>query len=197
MKTLVTGGTRSGKSAYAERLMWQLPEVTYLATAHTYPDDPEWVERVRLHQRRRPGGWQTVETLDVASVLSSPGPPVLLDCVGMWLTRSMDETGCWENEPDARALLAQRIDELVAAWEGSPRDLVGVTNEVGWGVVPATRSGRLFADELGRVNARLAAAADRVVLCVAGIPMTIAGEEVAVRSAEGSGAAAAEARRMR
>jgi len=170
-RVLVLGGARSGKSSHAERLLRRERSVDYVACGLAPSEqDPEWAERVALHQARRPASWTTIETLDLASVLGSKGPPVLVDCLTTWLARVMDDCGSWTGEPAADAKLAAAIGGLVDAWSGSRRRVVGVSNEVGSGIVPATPSGRRFRDELGVLNARIAAASDRVWLVTAGLP---------------------------
>lgn len=169
--TLVVGGARSGKSTWAEERLTPRGDVDYVATSLVPGDDPDWLERVRLHQDRRPGNWRTIETGDVAAVLlAEDAAPVLVDCVSVWLTRVLDEVGAWEGVDGWRPALTARVDGLMAAVRDTTREVVLVSNEVGSGVVPATPSGRLFRDELGRLNARLASECDEVWHCVVGIP---------------------------
>jgi uroporphyrin-III C-methyltransferase / precorrin-2 dehydrogenase / sirohydrochlorin ferrochelatase len=171
-RVLVLGGARSGKSATAEGMLAGGGPVDYIATGPPPgADDAEWAARVRGHQRRRPASWRTVETLSLDQLLASPdtATPVLIDCLSTWLARVMDDCGTWAGRPDADRALAARVDRLVEAWRASRRHVVAVSNEVGSGVVPATASGRRFRDELGRLNARIAAECDEVWLCTAGI----------------------------
>lgn len=178
MRTFVIGGARSGKSRFAEGLLAG-GEADYVATSERRPDDAEWAARIAAHVARRPGAWRTIETLDLPGVLARDAAvPVLVDCLTVWLTRVMDECGCWPElpgfDPDAApARLAARIDALVAAVEDTPRDVVLVSNEVGQGVVPATASGRLFRDQMGILNARVAATCDAAWLLVAGLPVRV------------------------
>jgi adenosylcobinamide kinase/adenosylcobinamide-phosphate guanylyltransferase len=168
---LVLGGARSGKSSWAEGRMARFPEVTYVATSARNPDDAEWEERIRIHRERRPASWTTVETLDIAGVLwRRDDSPVLVDCLGVWITRVLDEVGAWTGEDGWQEKLRGRVDTLVDAVHHTRRELVMVSNEVGMGVVPETPAGRLFRDELGRLNAAVAGTCDEVWLCVAGIP---------------------------
>jgi adenosylcobinamide kinase/adenosylcobinamide-phosphate guanylyltransferase len=173
-RALVLGGARSGKSSFAEQLHVRQRDVDYVACG-LVPDgtDPEWTGRVALHRARRPASWRTVETVDLPAVLGRPGPPVLLDCLTTWLARVMDDCGIWSEAPDADVRLAAAVDALVDAWEVTRRRVVAVSNEVGSGVVPATPSGRRFRDELGVLNARVAAAAPRVWLVTAGLPQRL------------------------
>jgi adenosylcobinamide kinase / adenosylcobinamide-phosphate guanylyltransferase len=171
MRTLVIGGARSGKSRAAEGLLAEAAEVTYVATAYQPGNDVEWQERVALHRARRPGHWATLETLDLAGLLTTDGGPLLVDCLTLWLTRMMDRHGCWDDEVwstgGSRALRAE-VDALLGALRSSARDVVLVTNEVGQGVVPATASGRRFRDEMGVLNTAVAAECGDVLWCVAG-----------------------------
>ncbi|HEX7661834.1 MAG TPA: bifunctional adenosylcobinamide kinase/adenosylcobinamide-phosphate guanylyltransferase [Pseudonocardiaceae bacterium] len=171
-RTLVLGGARSGKSAHAEGLLPAEGAATYVATARRDPDDPEWTERIATHVRRRPASWQTVEApnpADLPELLrgrTATDPPMLVDDVATWLTNALDDLK-WASSP------TDETDELVSAVRDCPARLVLVSAEVGLGVVPATRSGRLFRDELGSLNARLAEVCDEVLLLVAGIPMRL------------------------
>ncbi|MGZ4448425.1 MAG: bifunctional adenosylcobinamide kinase/adenosylcobinamide-phosphate guanylyltransferase [Nocardioides sp.] len=169
MKALVTGGVRSGKSAYAEGLLAGQVDVTYVAPGPAGEDDPDWAARIAAHRARRPAAWTTVETHDLATAVREATGPVLVDCLGTWVTGVLDEEGAWDATPDeARGLLERRTDDLVAALAATDRTVVLVTNEVGMGVVPAHRSGRLFRDLLGTANQRVAAACDDVLLVVSG-----------------------------
>lgn len=170
-RTLVLGGARSGKSAHAEALLAPFEAVTYLATGGVREGDPEWAERVRMHRARRPASWRTVETAEVADALRSAETPLLLDCLGTWLTARMDLHRAWDTS-ELGSVHAD-IDELVTAWRACPVRAVAVSNEVGSGVVPATASGRLFRDLLGVLNARIAAESHDVVLMVAGRPLRL------------------------
>lgn len=169
MRVLVTGGVRSGKSRHAESLL--SGPVTYVAPGPAR-DDADWAERIAAHQARRPPSWTTLESADLATALRRPGP-VLVDCLGTWLTAVMDERELWE-ATSVRA--GEEIGALVAEATLALRardDVVLVTNEVGLGVVPSHRSGRLFRDLLGSVNQELAAACDEVHLVVAGRVLVI------------------------
>jgi adenosylcobinamide kinase/adenosylcobinamide-phosphate guanylyltransferase len=128
---------------------------------------------VALHRGRRPASWRTLETVEVAAVLGTPGPPVLVDCLSTWLARTMDDCGTWTERPDADARLAAAVDALVEAWAAAARPVIAVSNEVGSGVVPATASGRRYRDDLGVLNARIAARSDRVWLLTAGLPQRL------------------------
>ena len=182
-RVLVLGGARSGKSVTAERLLADHARVDYVATGPVPdPGDAEWGARVLLHQKRRPSGWRTIETLELERELAGASPdgaargtlhgaaaPVLVDCLSTWLAGVMDDCGIWAELPEADHALARRMEALVEAWRTTPRHIVAVSNEVGSGVVPGTASGRRFRDELGSLNARIAAECDEVWLCVAGI----------------------------
>jgi len=172
-RVLVLGGARSGKSTMAEAMLAGAGPVDYVATGqHPGPGDPEWDDRVRVHVERRPEHWTTIETLDLEAVLGRSGPappPALIDCLTTWLARIMDDCDVWAGDEEASSALQRRLDGLVAAWHGTARRVVAVSNEVGSGIVPATASGRRFRDELGSLNAKIAAASEEVWLCVAGI----------------------------
>jgi adenosylcobinamide kinase/adenosylcobinamide-phosphate guanylyltransferase len=158
-RTLVLGGSRSGKSAFAESLLADAPAVEYVATGVPVPGDAEWTARIAAHRARRPPRWSTLETSDLAGVLRRDGRPVLIDSITLWLAAGPDDPA--------------RIDDLCAAWRASARRVVAVSDEVGSGVVPASDAGRRFRDALGLLNQRLAAAADDVHLVVAGLPMRL------------------------
>ncbi|HSP37866.1 MAG TPA: bifunctional adenosylcobinamide kinase/adenosylcobinamide-phosphate guanylyltransferase [Frankiaceae bacterium] len=151
-RILVTGGSRSGKSQEAERRLLAEPTVVYAATACELPDDQEWTARLDSHRARRPPHWTTVATGELAPLLRVPGPPLLIDDLGFWVTRGEESA-----------------DQLVTAFRATSRTTVVVTSEVGSGVVPASAAGRTFRDDLGRLNARMAAEADEVWQCVAGV----------------------------
>ncbi|MQA85226.1 MAG: bifunctional adenosylcobinamide kinase/adenosylcobinamide-phosphate guanylyltransferase [Streptosporangiales bacterium] len=177
-RVLVLGGARSGKSEEAERRLAGEPTVTYVAAGGAgagRPDDPEWRARIAAHRARRPSGWRTVETTDLAAVVRETGDPLLVDGLGTWLAAVLDECGAWDTDAPAQATPSQaeaqvrrRVEELVAAWRATRRYVVAVTDEVGSGVVPETRSGRRFRDELGGLNQRLAAESEEATLVVAG-----------------------------
>ncbi|WP_420879469.1 bifunctional adenosylcobinamide kinase/adenosylcobinamide-phosphate guanylyltransferase [Rhodococcus sp. (in: high G+C Gram-positive bacteria)] len=170
-RTLVLGGARAGKSTYAEALLAAEPRVTYLATGGVREGDREWAERIALHRARRPSGWTTVETSEVAAVLRDVREPVLLDCLGTWLTARLDHHGVWSGG-DWAAVDAD-VTALLDALRRAAAPVVAVSNEVGSGVVPPTPAGRRFRDLLGRVNAAVAAESESVVLVVAGVPTAL------------------------
>lgn len=170
-RTLVIGGARSGKSVEAERLLAAADDVTYVATAYPADHDPEWAERVRLHQAHRPAHWSTLESIDLVPLLGSSGGPLLVDCLTLWLTRVMDRHQAWDDQAWAAGAERAVIDEVEAladAWRTTNRRVVAVTNEVGQGVVPDTAAGRRFRDQMGRLNARVTAETEDVRWCVAG-----------------------------
>jgi len=164
--TLVLGGARSGKSRYAESLVTALPAPwIYVATAEAR--DAEMTERIAAHQARRGAGWRTLETpRDVVGALTAHGTtPLLVDCLTLWLANALLASA------DADA----EIERLEAALEQASAPLVLVANEVGFGIVPDNPLGRRFRDLQGLLNQRIAARADRVVLVIAGLPLTIKG----------------------
>lgn len=171
MRVLVTGGVRSGKSAHAERLLADEYSVAYVAPGPTVAEDadPDWAARIAAHQERRPAAWTTVETRDLGRALAEAEGAVLIDCLGTWLTAVIDEAGAWESpSAEVQQLVDERLAGLVEALRTVGSNVVVVTNEVGLGVVPEHRSGRLFRDLLGRVNQAVGAVCDEVHLVVAG-----------------------------
>lgn len=169
-RILVTGGVRCGKSRWAEQRLHGVPDVTYITPG--YPADPaadaEWAARVAAHRLARPASWRTVEIIDVAAALREQHGPVLVDCIGTWLTRQLDALG-WDTPRGAVVTeVERRMAELADAVAAHPGPVVLVTNEVGWGLVSEHASGRLFADLLGRTNQALGAVVDDVMLLVAG-----------------------------
>jgi adenosylcobinamide kinase/adenosylcobinamide-phosphate guanylyltransferase len=164
--TLVLGGARSGKSRYAESLITALPPPwVYVATAEAL--DTEMTERIAVHRARRGGDWRTIEAPhDLAGALTAPaGAPVLVDCLTLWLSNRM----LAQADVDAET---GRLEEVLGR-RASP--VVLVSNEVGFGIVPDNALARRFRDLQGRLNQRMAARADRVVLMVAGLPLTVKG----------------------
>ncbi|MFD9570412.1 bifunctional adenosylcobinamide kinase/adenosylcobinamide-phosphate guanylyltransferase [Streptomyces sp. NPDC059982] len=178
-RTLVLGGARSGKSVEAERRLEAYPEVVYAATSGTREDDADWAQRVGLHRERRPAGWRTVETCELAPLLAASGPPLLIDCLALWLTDAMDRADAWDDSAWAargRKELRDRVSDLVAAVRAARRPGGLVSTEVGAGVVPATASGRRFRDELGRLNNAVAGECEHVLLVVAGQALVLKGQ---------------------
>ncbi|MBW0014781.1 bifunctional adenosylcobinamide kinase/adenosylcobinamide-phosphate guanylyltransferase [Mycobacterium sp.] len=172
MRTLVLGGIRSGKSRWAEEAIADsLPPrqpVRYLATGPVARGDAAWARRLGEHRGRRPAHWETVETDDISAQLRwSPNTPTVVDDLGGWLTATLDRNNGWDDGPVA-VPVRETIEAMVAAVAGFGSTLVLVSPEVGLTVVPATPSGRRFADELGTLNQRVAAVCERVVLVVAG-----------------------------
>ena len=162
---LITGGARSGKSAIAEtRAMGLAPRAIYIATAEARDD--EMTARIAAHQARRGPGWTThAEPLDLAGVLAATDRqgPRLVDCLTLWLTNLMLGGHDWQSAGRALvAALPRQIDPVVI-----------VTNEVGAGIVPDNALAREFRDAAGVLNQWVAAAADEVILAVAGLPLKV------------------------
>jgi len=201
-RTLIIGGARSGKSTEAELRLAAEPEVTYVAAgpfapaggqSWTGPDgeqDTEWAHRVALHRARRPSWWRTVESLDIAAILGQETGALLIDGVGTWLAAVLDEAGMWADEaalrrmasprgaagadrPHPMAVVRARIDELVDAWRQTRALVVAVTDQVGSGLVPAYPAGRVFRDQLGWLNQRLAAESELNLQVIAGRAITL------------------------
>jgi adenosylcobinamide kinase / adenosylcobinamide-phosphate guanylyltransferase len=173
VRTLVLGGIRSGKSQWAERAIAESTvagqPVRYLATGAAPNGDAEWSARIAAHRARRPSHWSTVETVDVPTQLrSARTSPTLVDDIGGWLTAVMDRRDAWTT-----GSVVADLDELIDAVGAFESPLALVSPEVGLTVVPPTAAGRRFADELGELNQRLAGLCDRVVLVVAGQPLTV------------------------
>jgi len=167
--TLLLGGARSGKSRRAEEIGHAfVGPVVYIATGHTDPGDPEWMERIEQHRKRRPSAWRTCEApLELAETLAreaaDPAALVIVDCLSVWLSNCLL----------ASRPLATEVCTLESVVSGCIADCVLVSNEVGAGIVPATSLGRRFRDEQGILNQRVAALASRVELWVAGLPLVL------------------------
>jgi adenosylcobinamide kinase / adenosylcobinamide-phosphate guanylyltransferase len=171
LRVLALGGIRSGKSAWAETTIaaavGEDGPVRYLATAAPSADT-QWEARMAAHRERRPRWWTTVESTDVAAQLNETETATLVDDMGAWLVAAMDRHDAWTG-----GSVRRDVDELANAVGAFGAPLVLVSPEVGLTVVPATESGRLFADALGELNQRLAAVCDRVVLVIAGQPLIV------------------------
>jgi adenosylcobinamide kinase/adenosylcobinamide-phosphate guanylyltransferase len=166
--TLVIGGARSGKSAYAEGLITATTRPRrYIATAEAWDD--EMRARIAQHQRDRGGDWTTVEApLDLTPALAaaSAGDCVLVDCATLWLTNHL----LADHDLDAQT------EALLAALATCAAPVVIVSNETGWGIVPDNALARRFRDAQGRLNQRLAAEAGLVVTVIAGLPLVLKGQ---------------------
>ena len=182
-RTLVFGGARCGKSAYAEQLAARLAgesgkDVVYIATAGA--GDAEMATRIAHHRRQRPPEWTTVEEPlalgDAMRRWCTPGRLVLIDCLTLWLSNLMFSGGA--DYPDVGDIAlpalfhAQRTDFLEAL-EGAGGDLVLVSNEVGMGIVPYGAISRCFTDEAGRLNQAVAARCERALWIAAGLPLVL------------------------
>ena len=180
MLTLVTGGERSGKSRHAEALIARAPQVLYIATSQIFDD--EMAARIQHHRDGRPAHWRTAERWQQLDELFSPDiapeEAILLECITTMVTNLLFALGGdsapddWDYAAMERAIDAE-IAVLIAACQRCPARVVLVTNEVGMGIVPENRLARHFRDIAGRVNQRLAAAADDVWLVVSGIGVKI------------------------
>lgn len=166
--TLITGGARSGKSALAVRIAsaWN-GAVTFIATAEDRDD--EMAAKIARHRADRPASWRVVEeTVDVAGALDSAPEAdlVILDCLTLWVS-NLIERGVAADEIPSIAAEASKI----ASARSSP--VIVVTNEVGDGIVPMEAESRAYRDCMGFVNSEFGSDADRVLLVVAGRPVTL------------------------
>lgn len=175
MITLITGGARSGKSAYAESRAGEHENVLYIATARADGDE-EMIRRIEAHKNRRPASWRTVERdYDLAETIHEEDA-ALLDCVTVMLSNylwSYSAEGEDVDEEKIEGLLMEELSDLIAAARRKDCDLFIVTNEVGSGIVPMHPVSRAFRDMQGRINQRVAQAADEVYACISGIPVKI------------------------
>jgi adenosylcobinamide kinase/adenosylcobinamide-phosphate guanylyltransferase len=165
---LVVGGARSGKSAFAERLITATGRPRrYIATAEAWDD--EMRDRIARHRLDRGAAWTTVEApLNLAAALAHapPDEAILVDCATLWLT----------NHLLADHDLSAEAQRLLLALAGCNAPVVIVSNETGWGIVPENKLARRFRDEQGRLNQRLAAVAGLVVTVIAGLPLVLKGQ---------------------
>ncbi len=167
---LVIGGCRSGKSEYAIKAAGKIDADPKIMVATCVPRDDEMMRRVVNHQKRRGPDWTTLEVPallpETISERAEPGALIVVDCLTLWVSNLLLES----EDPDALSGHAARLTDALAA---ARCPVVLVSNEVGLGIVPNNRLARLFRDVAGEVNARVAAAADRVVWMVAGIPVRV------------------------
>ncbi len=162
---LILGGARSGKSRHAMRLAEEKAENPVLI-ATAVAGDGEMRQRIARHRRDRGANWTTVEEpLELAAAIErrAPGTVAVVDCLTLWMSNLLHE------ERDCEA----EVKRLLEVVENSPSELILVSNEVGLGIVPATRLGRRFRDEQGSLNQRLAEVAGEVVFLAAGLPLPL------------------------
>jgi len=168
----ITGAARSGKSYFAEKMAADLEgQVTYIATC--IPLDDEMRSRVARHQSRRPLHWQTVEEdLEPARIIEEadrPGHVFLLDCLTLLVSNLILQPGF---KPDEEQIL-ERISALARVSCQAAANVIIVSNEVGWGIVPDDPLSRLYRDIIGRANQIMASAADEAYIVIAGIPIEL------------------------
>lgn len=167
--TLVLGGARSGKSRYAQQLASQFQRVTFIATGR--PGDAEMRKKIARHRRERPRAWTTVEApVELPEAIRSESQKadvILIDCLTVYAANVL---GARSGPKRSAEKDAEAVCDAIRASRAS---LVVVSNEVGNGVVPAYQSGRAYRDALGEMNQKIAQIADRVVLMVAGLPLTL------------------------
>jgi adenosylcobinamide kinase/adenosylcobinamide-phosphate guanylyltransferase len=177
---LIVGGARSGKSALAEQHAEAsgMP-VIYIATGQA--GDAEMTQRIAHHQQRRPAHWTLVEEpLFLADSLrkhATENTCVIVDCLTLWLTNLLchvdENVSATSTTSGNRILFERETAELIAALADVPGHIILVSNEVGWGIVPMGELSRVFTDEQGRLNQRIAQLAQRVTLVVAGLPLAL------------------------
>ena len=184
---LVTGGARSGKSAFAEEQLADRERVCYIATGLPRGEDPEWQERIRLHQERRPASWTTQEQYaGLADWLREQSHPVyLLDCATLLTSNRLFDLIA-QHYPDKLELteeyflsrqeqsfllqlLEEEWEELLSAIHQTDAECWIVTDEVGLGIVPETRLGRFFRDVQGKINQLIAKEASEAYLVICGL----------------------------
>ncbi|MDX2256076.1 MAG: bifunctional adenosylcobinamide kinase/adenosylcobinamide-phosphate guanylyltransferase [Pseudanabaenaceae cyanobacterium bins.39] len=199
MLTLVTGATRSGKSEWAEHLAMRSVQqnackVIYIATAQRYAADHEWDARILKHRDRRPDSWQTLEVpIDLTgtiidlfqSSLNSEGYPekdshhepthILVDSLGTWVANLLEV-----DDPDWLKQEQELLQSLESIISRNNFKLTFVSEEVGWGIVPAYASGRKFRDRLGAISRKIGAIANHVYLVTGGhaLDLTQFGEKL-------------------
>lgn len=184
---LVTGGARSGKSAFAEERLADRERVCYIATGLPRGEDPEWQERIRLHQERRPASWTTQEQYaGLADWLREQSHPVyLLDCATLLTSNRLfdliaqyypDKLELTEEHFLSRQeqsfllqLLEEEWQELLSTIRQTDAECWIVTDEVGLGIVPETRLGRFFRDVQGKINQLIAKEASEAYLVICGL----------------------------
>lgn len=163
MITLVTGAARSGKTRFALKHAGEREPRVYIATAE--PLDEEMRERAERHRQERGGRWTTIEEpLDLVRPLSQTCPVFVIDCLTLWLSNWL------LRDPDS---IPTQIQRLKTAIKGVRSDVIVITNEVGWSVIPENRLARSFRDWSGKMNQDVAEVADAVYLMVCGIPVKV------------------------
>ena len=182
MRELIVGGARSGKSTQAEKRALEsgLP-VVYIATAQSL--DGEMQRRIALHQARRPAEWGLVEAPlalpEAIRAHAAAGRCLLVDCLTLWLSNLLFAGAAARQAEAGEAVACEMLSGQMQALIDALRDATGqvflVSNEVGWGIVPMHPVSRLFADEQGRLNQRVAEVCDRVTLVAAGQPLALKG----------------------
>ena len=180
-RVLILGGARSGKSRYGQRLAQEIGgSVLFVATAEAL--DGEMERRIFEHRRKRPQGWRTLEAPVAVGRRIQPAlgdaQVVLVDCVTLLVSNVLGQLCPSENADDAGEALAEaavhaEVAALVGVMRSSAASFLIVSNEVGSGLVPENRLGRLYRDLLGRANQSLAEAVDEVYLMVAGLPVRV------------------------
>ncbi|SEA57601.1 bifunctional adenosylcobinamide kinase/adenosylcobinamide-phosphate guanylyltransferase [Paraburkholderia sartisoli] len=170
--TFVLGGARSGKSLHAERLASESGfPVTYIATARIADD--EFAERVAHHREQRPSHWKLHEApVDLAgavAAIDAPGHCILIDCLTLWLANLL----CPPDDTPPAGELHTLLPAFEAALVSARGKIIVVSNEIGLGVVPLGAATRLYVDELGRLNQRVAALCPQVTMMVAGLPLVL------------------------
>ena len=173
---LITGGARSGKSSFAERLARHGGRVLFVATAEALDDDMR--RRIAAHRGSRPPEWDTLEeprnlSDAIRDKISGDAPEydtIVVDCLTMWVSNLLLTL---EGDPDAEGEIVGAARELLEVYEASGGTWIVVTNEVGLGVVPSSPLGRAYRDALGRVNSLVASRADKVYLMAAGLALDL------------------------
>lgn len=177
---LITGGSRSGKSIYAQRMAESIPGGgTYIATCPVV--DEEMAERIRKHREaRRAGNWHTIEeTTDLCAALTEAKEcgVILVDCLTLWINNLMYDAELQSKELDEEEIV-KRCRDILRVCDAISGTIIFVTNEIGMGIVPDNPLSRRYRDLAGRCNQVLAERADAVVFMVSGLPLSIKGEKI-------------------
>ena len=142
----ITGGTKSGKSEFAEHLAKEVKELSYVALSKNNIDDKEWQEKINLHQKRRPKDWKLIETTDLLNTLSKNDGPLLIDSIGGFVMESIDKENTeWLMMMNSLICLLNKRRSLTF--------IVG--EQVGWGLVSEYKIGNIYIERIGQLQRRI------------------------------------------